>query len=406
PPPDHHHAQDRLDLYIRASLYGSFAAVPLMAGGIVHTDVGGAAPWVAAAFAALHTVVNVLLVRAGVDHHLGRRARPVRLVGAGAALTVVGVAAAVLAYPDPTPGHPDGPANGMLLVLVVSYTAALSTAVRPALALAVGGLGAAALYALAAAQGVTAPAGPALGLLMLNLFVVASFRLSMWMLAAVWELDRARQVQASLAVAEERLRFARDLHDVVGRTLSVVALKAELSAQLAKRGRAEAVDEMLEVRRIAQESLAELRAVVGGYRSADLDAELAGARSLLASAGIGCRVIGDGSGLPAPVQGTLGWVVREATTNVLRHTEARHCTVTLRPAPDGTVTLTMDNDGATGRSAVAGEERVRFGSGLIGLAERVAGLGGSLTAERRPPDGFRLTARLPAAAAEEEGGGA
>src|SRR5256886_11759898 len=116
--------------------------------------------------------------------------------------------------------------------------------------------------------------------------VVFAFRATVWTMGVVWELDRSRQVQASLAVAEERLRFARDLHDVVGRTLSVIALKAELAAQLAKRGRDDAVDEMLEVRRIAQESLAELRAVVGGSRTADLDVGVARARSLLPSAGI------------------------------------------------------------------------------------------------------------------------
>src|SRR5256886_9678247 len=127
--------------------------------------------------------------------------------------------------------------------------------------------------------------------------VVFAFRATVWTMGVVWELDRSRKVQGSLAVGEERLRFAGALHGVVGRTLSVIALKAELAAQLAKRGRDDAVDEMLEVRRIAQESLAELRAVVGGYRTADLDAELAAARSLFASSGIACPAIGDGPGL-------------------------------------------------------------------------------------------------------------
>ncbi|AEV84712.1 two-component system, NarL family, sensor histidine kinase DesK [Actinoplanes sp. SE50] len=382
----------RLDLYLRGTLYATFAAaVPLAAGSVP----GRAALWVAAAVATVHTVLSVLLVRAGVDHYLGNRPFPARLVAAGGALTAAGVAAAVLVYPDAAPGQPDGPANAVLLILVVSYVAALSTAVRPVVALAVGGLGSLALYALAAGQGAARPGAPALAMVIVTGFVVASFRVTVWMLGALWELDRSREVQAKLAVAEERLRFARDLHDVVGRTLSVVAVKAELAAQLAKRGRDEAVDEMLEVRRIAQESLAELRAVVGGYRTADLDAELAGARSLLTSAGIACRVIGDGGGLSAAVQGTLGWAVREGATNVLRHSEARHCTVALRLSTDGTVTLTVDNDGAA-----AGDARVRFGSGLIGLAERIAGMGGTLTAEREPPEGFRLTAQLPMAAEE------
>jgi two-component system sensor histidine kinase DesK len=212
----------------------------------------------------------------------------------------------------------------------------------------------------------------------------------------MWELDRSRHLQASLAVAEERLRFARDLHDVVGRTLSVVALKSELAAQLARRGRDDAVDEMLAVRRIAQESLVELRELVGGYRAADLDKELAGARSLLSSAGVECRVIGDGTLPSAAVQGVLGWVVREGTTNVLRHSEARRCTVAVRLSPDGAVSLTMDNDGVPpGRPGVAPADRVRFGNGLTGAAERIAVLGGTVTAEHRHPDGFRLTVHVP-----------
>jgi two-component system sensor histidine kinase DesK len=307
---------------------------------------------------------------------------------------VAGIVAAALTYPDATPGMPDGPANGILLVLVMSFVIGLSATVRPRVVLAVGAVACAANYTLSATQGASSPISSAAGLATAIVFLTFAFRVSIWMLGVVWELDRSRHVQASLAVAEERLRFARDLHDVVGRTLSTVALKAELAAQLAKRGRDEAIDEMLEVRRIAQDSLAELRAVVGGYRTADLDVELAGARSLLASAGIECRVIGDGSGLPAEIQGTLGWVVREGTTNVLRHSEARTCTITVRTPSGDAVALTLENDGVTGGPA-ATSDRVRFGSGLIGLAERIAGLGGEVVAERRAPDGFRLTARLP-----------
>ncbi|HYN96139.1 MAG TPA: histidine kinase [Pilimelia sp.] len=383
----------RFDLLVRASFYSNFAVAPVLAGGSVAMDFGGRAAWVVAALTGLHTGVCVLIAHAGVDHFLGRRPRPVRLVAAGGALTVAGVVAGFLAYPERTPGHPDGPATAIFLALVVSFVTALATAVRPRVALAVGAVGVAAAYALAARQGTPNPVAPTAGLALVLIFLVSLYRASMWMLGVVWELERSRRVQASLAVAEERLRFARDLHDVVGRSLSAVALKAELAAQLGRRGRAEAVDEMVAVRRIAQESLVELRAVVGGYRHADLAVELAGARSLLASAGIECRVVGDGGGLPAQVQGALGWVVREAATNVLRHSEARGCTITLAPA-GGTVALTMDNDGAVqARAGDAG--RVRFGSGLIGLAERVAGLGGTLTAERPRADLFRLTAQLP-----------
>jgi len=309
------------------------------------------------------------------------------------ALTVVLMVAGYLAYPEPTPGEQDGPAGGVLITLGICLIAALSTAVRPRVTTAAAALTAAAAYAVADAQG-----NPAVGVIIalgISLAAVAvAGRVSTWMLGVVWELDRARQVQASLAVAEERLRFSRDLHDVVGRTLSVIALKSELAAQLARRGRETAIDEMLEVRQIAQDSMAELRAVVGGYRAADLGAELAGARSLLASAGIECRMIGDGSGLPAAAQGTLGWAVREGTTNVLRHSDARTCTITLRSPSAGAVTLVMENDGVRD-GPVPADGRVRFGTGLVGLAERLAALNGTVTAERHDTERFRLSVTLP-----------
>jgi two-component system sensor histidine kinase DesK len=393
----------RFDLCIRATFYINFVAVPLLVGMGLVPEVSTTAAWVLGVLISAHTVLCLLLARAGLDHYLGRRPLPTRLLAASGAATLAGVVAAALAYPDVTPGMPDGPANGILLVLVMSFVIGLSATVRPRVVLAVGAMACAASYTLSATQGASSPISSATGLATAIVFLTFAFRVSIWMLGVVWELERSRHVQASLAVAEERLRFARDLHDVVGRTLSTVALKAELAAQLAKRGRAEAIDEMLEVRRIAQDSLAELRAVVGGYRTADLDVELAGARSLLASAGIECRVIGDGNGLLAEIQGTLGWVVREGTTNVLRHSEARTCTITLRPSAGEAIALTLENDGVTGGPA-ATTDRVPFGSGLIGLAERIAGLGGDVVAERRQPDGFRLTARLPLPPTTDEEG--
>jgi two-component system sensor histidine kinase DesK len=218
-------------------------------------------------------VLGILLVRAGLTHYLGDGPRPVALIAAAAVVAVLGSLTALLVY-----GRE--PANLALLVLAGSFVAALAAAVRPAVALAVG----AAVCVVSAAL-----SGPAVVLAVVVLGAVMAFRVSAWTLGVVWELERSRRAQADLAVAEERLRFARDLHDVLGRTLSVVAIKAELAAQLARRGRPEAVEEMLAVRAVAQESLVDLRAVVGAYRAADLDAELAGARALLASAGIACR---------------------------------------------------------------------------------------------------------------------
>jgi two-component system sensor histidine kinase DesK len=378
----------RFDYYVRASFYVNFAVLPVLAVVGVSAELG-AGVWLVGPLFGAHALCCAMLTRAGLDSYLGRRPRPARLMAAAVALTIGGAAAGYLLLPGGAPGNA---ATTVLMMLSISLVVAISTAVRLSVTLVTVVVTCAVLSALVAVQG-GAPAGAAVAFAAVLVAVTFAGRSSAWMLGVVWELDRARHVQASLAVAEERLRFARDLHDVVGRTLSVVALKSELAAQLARRGRETAIDEMLEVHRIAEESLAEMRAVVGGYRAADLDAELAGARSLLASAGIECRMIGDGSRLPAAVQSTLGWAVREGTTNVLRHSDARTCTITLRVAAGGEVSLTMENDGV--RDTGAADARVRFDSGLVGLAERLTPLNGTVTAERHGPDRFRLDVILP-----------
>jgi two-component system sensor histidine kinase DesK len=233
----------------------------------------------------------------------------------------------------------------------------------------------------------------------------------------LWEAERAREVEARLAVAEERLRFGRDLHDVMGRNLAVIALKSELAVQLARRGRADAVEQMIEVQRIAQESQREVRDVVRGYREADLGAELAGAQGVLRAAGIACEVRGDAGSLPAEVQSALGWVVRESTTNVLRHGAAERCSVALRRA-DGYVVLTVENDGvrpdpaapdtrrddtghdATGRGDTGRDGNLpggggRGGSGLAGLRERLLRVDGTLQAGFVGTGGYRVVAQVP-----------
>lgn len=268
-----------------------------------------------------------------------------------------------------------------------------------------------ALVAMLAAVGVPAAGllGTAVALLFSASFALLTVRTSAWVLAALWEMDRAQDVRARLAVAEERLRFGRDMHDVLGRNLSVVALKSELAVRLARRGSAAAIDQMVEVQRLAQESQREMREVVRGYRRADLNTELAGARSVLTAADIDCRIATDATRLPTAVQSALGWVVREGTTNVLRHAEARHCSMTLRVRSDRRLPgqtgepsrwaqLVVENDGAPTTTAAARSTGPTVnGSGIAGLQERVAALGGTVTPENRTAGVFRLTARLPLA---------
>lgn len=212
---------------------------------------------------------------------------------------------------------------------------------------------------------------------------VLTARLSLWLAAMVRELDDAREAQAQLAVAEERLRFARDLHDVTGRDLSVIAVKSELVAQLAERDDPRAVEHSREVAQIARTSLAEIRALVRGYREADLATELQGTASLLRSARAEVSVHGDADDVPALHRGTAAWVLREGGTNILRHADPSTVTITL--GADG---VRLINDGAPGDDTVA------EGSGLTGMRERL-GAASSLSAHRR--DGtFTLDVRFDA----------
>ncbi|MER5784837.1 histidine kinase [Streptomyces mobaraensis] len=238
------------------------------------------------------------------------------------------------------------------------------------------------------------------------LWALATVRSTGWMLAVMWEAENARTVQARLAVAEERLRFGRDMHDVLGRNLTVIALKSELAAELARRGSPAALEQMAEVQRVARDAQRDMRELVRGYRRADLHTELAGARGVLGAARIACRV-NDASGdaLPDAVQSVLAWVVREGTTNVLRHADARRCTIRLRVAGPLAV-LEMENDGALGGARDSrgadgsGGAGVTGGTGLAGLRERVTALGGTVEAGHRARGVFRLTVVVPLAAVE------
>jgi two-component system sensor histidine kinase DesK len=205
------------------------------------------------------------------------------------------------------------------------------------------------------------------GALGIALFLMFTVRASLWMLGIVRELDRARATRGALAVAEERLRFSRDVHDVMGRRLSAIGLQAELAATLAQRGDPSAADTMLEVRATAHETLREARALARGYGPVDLDQELEGARSLLRSAGIAVTL--DVADLPPAWHEAAGWVVRETVTNVLRHSTASAVSITY----DGSA-LRVENDRPTG-------PRGADGSGLSSLAARLASVGATLTVD-------------------------
>jgi len=201
------------------------------------------------------------------------------------------------------------------------------------------------------------------------------------------ELVEAREELARNAVAAERLRFARDLHDLLGHSLSLIALKSELAGRLAEHDPARARQEMADVEAAARRALAEVRDAVSGYREVSLAQALAEARSALSAAGITLRTPAGAGPLPGAVDAVLGWVVREATTNVLRHSGARSVTVDLSAGADD-VRLTVTDDGRGGDGP--------RGTGLAGLAERVETLGGRLESGPVGGRGFRLSAVVPA----------
>ncbi|PWK72414.1 two-component system sensor histidine kinase DesK [Streptomyces sp. CG 926] len=341
-----------------------------------------------------HAVLCGVLTSKALHWVVGRRERPTRL----AVVTAVTTAACTVAVLGlRATGHISEEAVAPTLVSGLTWFAAGSLVlclrsvkrmlfIPPAAGVATG------LAALALGTPAVTALGYVVGVLLGSLFFGATCGFSAWLLRTVYELDHSREVQARLAVAEERLRFGRDLHDVMGRNLAVIALKSELAIQLARRERPEAVDQMIEVQRIAQESQREVRDVVRGYREADLSVELEGARGVLSAAGMDCRVdslAGRGRELPAEVQSALGWVVREATTNILRHGDAQRCLIRLTAEESGSVELVVENDGAP--ETPTGPP----GSGLAGLRERLAALDGTLQAGLVGDGRFRLLAQIP-----------
>jgi two-component system sensor histidine kinase DesK len=254
-------------------------------------------------------------------------------------------------------------------------------------------------------------------------------------------LRQTRAELAKVAVAEERLRIARDLHDLLGHTLSLITLKAELSRRVMATDAERATRELAELEAVARQSLSDVREAVAGYRQPDLAAELGAARQLLTAAGVTVRIdVPTKLGLPGEVDAALAWTVREGVTNVVRHAAAGHTTIavttgrgravveitddggrdtrdtdgpqqmSLRPVPTPAGSAVAAAGGAaSARAAVAQVASPaspapaepgyswprRTGSGLAGLGERVRQLSGELAAGPARPHGFRLRVSIP-----------
>lgn len=200
-------------------------------------------------------------------------------------------------------------------------------------------------------------------------------------------LRETRQELARAAVDQERLRFSRDLHDLLGHTLSVIVVKSEAARRIAARDMDAALAQVGDIESIGRQALTEIREAVTGYREASLAAELDRARGALTAAGIEPVVRQSGPPLPPQAAALLGWVVREAMTNVIRHSGAAVCTIELRSSAERATLMITDDGNGVGSTPP--------GSGLTGLAERLAAAGGNLVGGPAPGRGFRVTAELP-----------
>jgi two-component system, NarL family, sensor histidine kinase DesK len=264
-----------------------------------------------------------------------------------------------------------------------------------------------------AAAGILLPAWPALGVIAATALGVGigaavtgadSSEVATWVLTIVSigaimaafgriirgnrELREAREELAKLAVSEERLRIARDVHDLLGHSLSVIALKSELAAKLVAQDPKRAESELVDIHSVSRQALAEVREAVEGYRKVPLEEALDGARAALSAAGIDCEVDESDIALPPEVEDVLAWAVREGTTNVVRHSDAAHCSIRVHRGRDS-AEVDIEDDGSARRNGSKG------GSGLIGLAERAHAVRGTVEAGSRREGGFRLRVTLP-----------
>jgi len=206
------------------------------------------------------------------------------------------------------------------------------------------------------------------------------------------ELARARTELAELAVATERERFARDLHDLLGHSLSVISLKAQLARRLLAGAPEEAETHVADIETVAREALSEVRDAVSGYRQPTLEAALSAARLALEAASIDAHIETTSADLAPATEGVLAWAVREGTTNVIRHSGSRNCWIRVGYGESFAALEILDDGRAGGHGVAAG------GSGLRGLRERASAVAGAVESGARPEGGYRLAVVLPRSA--------
>ncbi len=205
-------------------------------------------------------------------------------------------------------------------------------------------------------------------------------------------LHAAEQEVARLAAVEERFRIARDVHDLLGHSLSVIVLKADLARRLLSSDPPRAAAEIADVEAVARRSLTDVREAVAGYRRLRVTDELSRGAAALEAAGVRCTVIRTAGDMPEAVDAVLAWVVREAVTNVMRHSGARACQIQVALRQDHAEARIEDDGRGPGGAAGPAAEA---GSGLAGLRERLELVGGTLWSGDRPGGGYRVVAAVP-----------
>jgi two-component system sensor histidine kinase DesK len=291
----------------------------------------------------------------------------------------------------------DGPERWAPLFIFVSAVIGVRIPL-PWAAYGIGACTAASVMALAPTAPVDNTLAVALQALALGALTVAMRRLR----STVLELHEAREQLARLAVTEERLRFARDLHDLVGHSLSLIALKADLARRLFVADPDRAAKEVADIDVVARDALAEVRQAVSGYRQPTLAQAVATGRMALEAAGIEASWDIARVAFPEDLDTALGWAVREAITNVIRHSRAHRCSVRVTAGlVEAAAEVVDDGSGPEGADATAapavgsGALPPWAGNGLSGLGERLQALGGRLEVARRPEGGVRLRASVP-----------
>ncbi|MFE0515394.1 sensor histidine kinase [Streptomyces sp. NPDC058964] len=369
--------RDRRDLFLRKVLWIGvwlvFLSSPvddLVSG--EHTTAGTVAGW-------LGLAVFVGIYLALVFRDMGKPPAPRR---AGGLVAVLGVLAVLLSF---TLGAP-----WLALFCYVSVACGATFPLR------------AAFWAIPATAGVMLLVGLHVGeksaLDLVVLLVLIGFAMTgvVQLVRTTVELRKARATVAQLAANEERLRLARDLHDLLGHSLSLITLKSELAGRMLPDHPDTAAQQVADIEKVSRQALVDVREAVTGYRRPRLAAELAGAQVALTAAGVTAGIPADPdlTGVAEDGESALAWALREAITNVVRHSGAQKCTVEVlrRQTLDGPVLeLSVEDNGSGGPAKGPG-------NGLTGLTERLEKVGGSLEAGR-VRHGFRLVARVPTATA-------